>query len=94
MALQLPGRWETNSAILGSMNEVIRYGWPEDYYQGYGARLGALSQADIAAAAKSVITPSSLVWVVVGDRNKVEKGVRELNYGEVKLVDPDGQPLQ
>jgi zinc protease len=94
MALQLPGRWETNSAILGSMNEVIRYGWPEDYYQGYGARLGALSQADIAAAAKSVIAPSTLVWVVVGDRNKIEKGIRELNYGELKLVDPDGKPVQ
>jgi len=94
MALQLPGRWETNTAILGSMSEILRYGWPEDYYQGYATRLGILSPADVAAAGKQIIRPGSLVWVVVGDRSKIETGIRELNYGEVKFIDPDGAPVK
>jgi zinc protease len=34
------------------------------------------------------------VWVVVGDRSKIETGIRELNYGEVKFIDPDGAPVK
>jgi zinc protease len=32
--------------------------------------------------------------VIVGDRAKIEAGVRELNLGEVRLIDADGKPLQ
>jgi zinc protease len=35
----------------------------------------------------------NLVWVVMGDRSKIEAGVRELNLGEVKFLDADGQPI-
>jgi zinc protease len=49
--------------------------------------------ASVSAAAKSVIHPDNLVWVVVGDRSKVEAGIRELNLGEIKLIDADGKPL-
>jgi hypothetical protein len=31
--------------------------------------------------------------VVVGDRAKIEAGVRELNLGELKLLDADGKPM-
>jgi len=30
---------------------------------------------------------------VVGDRAKIEAGVKELNLGEVKLMDADGKVL-
>ena len=33
MMLELPGRWETNNAIMGSLSEMVRNGWPEDYFQ-------------------------------------------------------------
>jgi len=31
--------------------------------------------------------------VVVGERAKIEAGVRELALGPVRLLDPDGKPL-
>ncbi|MBZ5530481.1 MAG: hypothetical protein LAO20_03535 [Acidobacteriia bacterium] len=36
----------------------------------------------------------SLVWVVVvvGDRAKIEAGVRELNLGEIRILDASGKP--
>jgi zinc protease len=34
------------------------------------------------------------VWVVVGDRAKIEAGVRELGFGEIRLIDAEGNPVQ
>jgi hypothetical protein len=34
------------------------------------------------------------VWIVVGDRSKIEKGVAELKLGELKYADPDGNTVQ
>ena len=90
MSLELPGRWETNAAIMNSLNELVRYGWPDDYFQNSQKRLAALSEADLAAAAKENVTPGKLIWIIVGDRSKIEQGIRSLNYGELKFVDADG----
>jgi len=38
-----------------------------------------------------VVHPEELTWVVVGDRSKIEAGIRELNWGEVQLLDADGK---
>jgi zinc protease len=37
--------------------------------------------------------PDQLVWVVVGDRSKIEAGLRELKLGEIKLIDTEGKPV-
>jgi zinc protease len=34
-----------------------------------------------------------LLWVVVGDLTKIEKGIRELDLGQIHHVDADGNPL-
>jgi len=34
-----------------------------------------------------------MVYVVVGDKAQVEKGLRELGFGEVKMMDADGNVL-
>jgi zinc protease len=54
----------------------------------------ALSVSNLNAAAISVVKPDSLVWVIVGDREKIEKGIRELNLGEVQVLDADGNPVK
>jgi zinc protease len=43
--------------------------------------------------AKKIIPNQNHVWVVVGDRAKIEKGVRELSIGEVHVVDANGDPV-
>ena len=35
--------------------------------------------------------PESVSWVVVGDREKIEAGLKELGLGEVRLLDADGK---
>jgi hypothetical protein len=31
--------------------------------------------------------------VVVGDRSKIEPGIRDLKLGEIRLIDSNGKPL-
>jgi zinc protease len=42
----------------------------------------------------AVVKPDNLTWVIVGDRAQIEKGIRELNLGEVKFLDANGNVVQ
>jgi zinc protease len=50
----------------------------------------ALSRSDVASVADKVLRPDRVVWVVVGDRKKIEPGIRELNLGPLYEIDADG----
>jgi zinc protease len=91
--LSLPGSRETARAVLNTIAEIERFRLPDDYYETYPSRVRDLTLQDISAAAERVIHPNQLVWVVVGDRSQVEAGVRELNFGEVRVIDADGNPV-
>lgn len=93
-ALQLPGSWETMASVGGSISNIVNYGLPDNYYHTYADKIRGLKQGEVAAAANKVLHPDNLVWVVVGDRSKIEAGVRELNYGEIRLIDTEGNPVQ
>jgi zinc protease len=89
MTLSLPGQWETTGAVLGSIGEIVRFGFDDRYYDGYAAKVRAVSLADVAAAA-GVVQPDKLVWVIAGDRAKIEPGLKELGLGAIKEIDADG----
>jgi zinc protease len=90
--LTLAGRWETADAVSYSLQEQLTYGLPADYWQTYAARARAVTPAQAAAVAKKSLDPAKLVWVIVGDRRKIETGLRELGLGELRYLDVDGQP--
>jgi zinc protease len=92
--LRLPGSWETMAAVGNSIGSIVRFGFPDDYYQTYADKVRNVKLSDTAAAAKKVIHPDNVVWVVVGDRAKIEAGIRELGYGDIRLIDTEGNPVQ
>jgi zinc protease len=92
--LTLPGSWETMGAVGGSIGELIRFNLPDDYFALYPARVRALTAGDLTDAAQKVVRPGGLTWVIVGDRAKIEAGVKELNYGELQYIDSDGNPAK
>jgi len=92
--LELPGLWETNRAVVGSIVEIVRFDLDDTYFNGYADRVRELSLEQVSQAADSVIRPDSLVWVVVGDREKVESGIRELGFGEIQILDADGNNVE
>ncbi len=88
--LTLAGRWETGNAVSAALQEIATFGLPEDYYQTYASRIRALTPAEVAKVASEFVKPNHEVWVVVGDRAKIEAGVRELNLGDLQFLNPDG----
>jgi len=93
LTLTLPGTWETMDAVQGSLEQLVTFGLDDHYYETYAQRVRALTVPDAAGAAQETIRPDHLVWVVVGDRAKIEAGIRELNFGEMRFLDADGKPL-
>lgn len=91
--LRLPGSWETIASVGNSINEIIRYGLPDNHFETYASRIHGLKLEQISAAARQVVHPGNLIWVVVGDREKIESGIRELELGEIEFIDPDGNPI-
>ncbi len=89
--MQLPGGWETNGAVLQALEEQVKYKRGDDYWNNYAGRLRSMTLSQINGAASSLIKPSQLVWLIVGDRTKIEKGIRELNLGELHFIDAEGK---
>jgi zinc protease len=90
IVLGLPGQWETMGSVLGSLEEMVQYGLPDDYYQKYPGLVQKLTIADLSKAAAKTVRPESVVWVIVGDRAQIEPKIRELGFKEVVVIDADG----
>ena len=92
--LRMAGQRET----LGSVTTLIRnasvLGLADNFYDVYPDRVNALRTADMNDAAKTLLDPNRIVWVVVGDRKKIEPGVRALNIGDVRVINADGEALE
>ena len=91
--LTLPGRWETNGAVLNDIVEIVRFGLADDYWDEYPGEVRAVDLEDVREQADAALRPGNTVWVVVGDRSKVEAGIRELGLGEIRFIDADGNPV-
>jgi len=91
---QLPGFWETMASVESSLMEMVNFKLPDDYFQKYPARVNQLKIEELNKAAGSVLHPESLVWVIVGDRAKIEKSLKELGIGEIYYLDGDGNPIK
>jgi zinc protease len=91
--LSLPGRWETGAAVLRDIGEIVDFDLDDNYWNTYADSVRNLSVDQISTAASDVVQPGRMIWVVVGDRQKIESGIRELEIGDISLLDADGKPL-
>jgi zinc protease len=91
--LTLPGRWETARAVARDIAELVRFDLPDDYWNHYAELVGGLDVADVNAVAMRLLRPERMTWVVVGDRGVVEAEVRALQFGEMRIIDADGNPV-
>jgi zinc protease len=90
--LTLPGRWETARAVARDIAELVRFDLPDDYWDGYAGLVTKLDVAEVNDAARRMLEPNRLAWVVVGDLSVIEAEVRALGFGEVRIIDVDGNP--
>jgi predicted Zn-dependent peptidase len=90
----LPGSYETAGAVLGALAENALYGRPDDYIATLKQRTEAQTDAAVRAAATQIIHPEQLTWVIVGDLQRIEPGIRALNLGPIQVLDADGKPVK
>ncbi len=88
LTLTLPGEWETMAAVDGTIRSILTFGLDDRYFDTYPAKVRAIALGQLPAAAAQVVHPDRLVWLIVGDRSKIEAGIKELNLGEVKVIQP------
>ncbi len=92
--LGLSSRWESNAAVAGSLAEMASFDLPADYFDTYAAGYRRVTTADAGVMARKLIPDQNHVWVIVGDRSKIEAGVRELNLGGLVILDSAGDPAE
>jgi zinc protease len=93
ITLRYPGEFETISQIAGKLGEIVTYDLPRDYFNQYVQAIEKVSAADVIDAAKKYIHPDKMLFVIVGDVEKIEPGIRELSLGEIHYLDLDGNPI-
>lgn len=92
--LRMPGRFETLAALEEAAIDLVAFGYPDSWWADYATKVRGLSEADLASAAAVFVRPQDVVWLVVGDRRKIEAGIRELAWGDLMLLDADGHPVE
>jgi zinc protease len=93
MTSRLAGRFETLSALENAAITSVNLKLPDNYWADYAGNIRALGEPQLAAAARKFVRPEQVTWLVIGDLRKIEKGVRELGWGEVVVLDAEGNPL-
>jgi zinc protease len=82
---------ETADQVAGAVTEARLYGLPRDFVQTYRVRLGAVTAAEVAEAARTTIHPDRFAIVVVGDGAKVYPRLKDI--APLTLVDVEGKAL-
>jgi zinc protease len=89
LSLSLPGSWETINAVSGSLADIVQFGLPDDHFDTYADAIRGVTSDQASAIAGQFLDPDRMVWVVVGDRAEIEEKIRELGFGNVRVLTED-----
>lgn len=91
MVGSFPLTMETAQQVARAVALVKELGLPDDYLKTYRTRIGAVTAAQAAAAARAAIRPDAEVIVVVGDGSALYGKLKAI--APVGVVAPDGTPV-
>ncbi len=86
-------QFEAYGRITGQITDLWLFGLPMTYLQAETDEIGKLQIAAVNAAAAKYAAPAGTSILLVGDLSKIEAGIRELNLGEVVILDVEGKPV-
>jgi zinc protease len=87
-----PASFERSGMVLNHLIQLLVFDLPDDYFQSVGPGITAVSLEDAHRVAADRIKDDSLQLLVVGDREKIEVGLRELGL-PVVLMNADGEKI-
>lgn len=76
--------------MVNTLSYSVRFGLPDDYWQHYAQAVSAVTLDDVNAATHAYLRPRDQVFVVVGDRAKIEPGLQHLGFREIRVMDAAG----
>jgi zinc protease len=88
-ALGFPGSFETTGDMAGQLADLVVYGLPETFFNEYVPKIQAVTAADVERIGKTFMQSSTLLVVVTGDLSKIEKPIRDANFGPVSVAKVD-----
>ena len=80
----LPGNFESARGVNGQLADLWSFGLPIDYYTKLPAQIEAVTSADAQAAAGKYVHPENMLLIAVGDKAKIESGLKDLKLGPVE----------
>jgi zinc protease len=80
----LPGDFESANSVNGQLAQLWLFNLPLDYYAKLPAQIEGVTSADAQAAAAKYIHPDNLLVIAVGDKAKIESGLKDLKLGPVE----------
>lgn len=86
-------QFESLGRVADQVVELWVAGLPPTELQRETDELGRATLAAVNASAQKYTAPAGTTLLLVGDLSKIEQGVRELNLGEVVILDVEGRPV-
>jgi zinc protease len=78
-----PQDFQTFGGIAGQLESIVTYDLALDEWKTYVSRVDKIDLSMATKAAKDYINSDALLIIVVGDKDKIEPGIKELNLGEI-----------
>jgi zinc protease len=88
----LPGSFESADSVNGQLQDLWTFGLPLDYYEKLPARIEAVTSTDAQLAATKYVKPGNMLVIAVGDKAKIEGGLRDLKLAPVEAWSEKGVP--
>jgi zinc protease len=89
-----PNSVQSVQGLSASLQNLIVWGLPLDFYTTYRERLSAVTPDDLKRVAASKLTPDNIIVVVAGDLSKIEAPIRARNLGAVEVWGPSGNKVR
>jgi len=91
---QMPSRFETSTDTVGQLTNTFVFELGPDFYSRYARKLADVTEQNVNEVARRHLSPEKLIFVIVGDRAKIEEEIRKLGLGAIEIRDADGNLIQ
>ena len=87
----IPARFETTSATATAIASIFVDNRPLNYFSTLPDKYRAVTPADVSRVGREDVHPDNLIILAVGDRAKIEPGLKETGLGPIEIRSTTGE---
>jgi zinc protease len=84
IALGYPDNFSNVGSIAAQLSELFYYNLPENYFNDYINNVLGVKKEDVRKIAKKYLDTDDLAIVIVGDKAKIEEGLKKTKIGKIR----------